>query len=263
MSEPQPDGYDTAVLLELEKAQGQGQGGMALPDKAHRLYARGVLLSNEDPLIPSPRYGPVEGVPPVLDRAIAYVARWPAMSRQWPAIVRTIQCFTDTETSRPLCSSSHSVGSRPGVIALTVDCPLAAAQAIVHETAHLKLRMMGVGNESADRIVANPPDALHESPIVTEMLRPMTAVLHAQYSFMHVLQLDLEMLSQEDDPVVRDDIRSLIARNAPRMAKGLATLRRELRTDAAGAEFCDGFFGWCDAALRASRDVVQMGCDDA
>ncbi len=103
-----------------------------------------------------------------------------------------------------------------------------------------------------------------KASIVTEMLRPMTAVLHAQYSFMHVLQLDLKMLSQEDvDPVVRDDIRSLIARNAPRMAKGLATLRRELRTDAAGAEFCDGFFGWCDATLKASRDVVQMECDDA
>ena len=203
-----------------------------------------------------PRYEPVDTVPPILDRAIGYVARWPAMARQWPAIVRTIQCFTDVQNGGPLRSWSHSVGERPGVIALTVDCPLATAQAIVHETAHLKLRMMGVGNESADRIVANAPDGLYDSPIVTEMLRPMTAVLHAQYSFMHVLQLDLEMLAHEDDPAVRDDIKSLVARNAPRMAKGLDTLRRELRTDAAGAAFCDGFFAWCDAALTASRAAV-------
>lgn len=256
MGEPQPDGYDTAVLLELAA---HGRGVAAPRGNAHRSPAgvEGVTLSNDDPLIPSPPYEPVEGMTGVLERAIAYVARWPAVARQWPLIVRTIQCFTDTKNGRPLRSSSHSIDARPGVIALTVDCPLAAAHAIVHETAHLKLRLMGVRNESADRIVANDPQARYESPIVTEMLRPMTAVLHAQYSFMHVLQLDLEMLSREDDRAVADDMRTLVARNAPRMASGLATLRRELRTDPAGAAFCEGFFGWCETALTHSRSMAS------
>jgi hypothetical protein len=73
---------------------------------------------------------------------------------------------------------------------------------------------------------------------------------------MHVLQLDLEMLAREDDSATRRDIQSLVARNAPRMAKGLATLRRELRTDAEGAHFCEGFFAWCDQALESSREIL-------
>ena len=259
LSRPQPDAYDTDILLEL--------GGDPAPRTARvegpSLCGGRVALSNDDPLMPMPPYLPVGGVPETLERAIFYVARWPAMALQWPRIVRTVQCFTDPFGGGPLRSSSHSVDSRPGTVALTVDCPLATAQALVHETAHLKLRMMGVRNESADRIVANPPDELHESPIVTEMLRPMTAVLHAQYSFMHVLQLDLEMLAKEDDPAVRRDIGKLLARNAPRMARGLATLRRELRTDEEGAAFCEGFFDWCETALERSRQILAGSAEAA
>lgn len=252
MSEPQPGGEDTATLLALDRASRPS------PERGPTVCEGRVALSCEGPLMPSPPYVAVDGIPAVLARAIGYVERWPAMAVQWPQIVRTIQPFTDPVGGGPLRSSSHSVDTRPGVIALTVDCPLATAQAIVHETAHLKLRLMGVRNEAADRIVTNRPEALYESPVVTEMLRPMTAVLHAQYSFMHILQLDLEMLRQEEDADVRRDIKSLLARNAPRMAKGLKTLRRDMRCDEAGAKFCDGFFRWCETALASSRAALAQ-----
>ena len=257
MSRPRADGYDTEEILRLAEAAGARNGGPDAASRSPTVCAGQVALSNDGPLLPCPPYCPVEGVPATLQRAIAYVERWPAMAAQWPRIVATIQCFTDPEHGGKLRSSSHSVDSRPRTIALTVDCPLATAQAIVHETAHLKLRMMGVRNESSDRIVTNASDALYDSPIVRDMKRPMTAVLHAQYSFMHVLQLDLEMLGQERDPQVRRDIKSLISRNAPRMAQGLATLRAEIRTDQPGSAFCEGFFSWCETALEMSRAALN------
>ena len=255
MSEPQPDGKDTATLLALDRAS---RASTTSPESGPTVCGGRVALSCEGPLMPSPPYVAVAGTPEVLARAIDYVGRWPAMAAQWPQIVRVIQPFTDPVGGGALRSSSHSVDTRPGVIALTVDCPLATAQAIVHETAHLKLRIMGVRNEAADRIVTNRPEELYESPVVIEMLRPMTAVLHAQYSFMHILQLDLEMLRQEGDADVRRDIKSLLARNVPRMTKGLATLRRDIQCDEAGAKFCEGFFGWCETALASSRAALAQ-----
>ncbi len=183
-----------------------------------------VALRTEDPLLPAPRFVPDAQAIRALEQALHYVRRWPLAAKQWPDIVHTIQCYHDTEqpTEGPgrLGSASHSVDARFGVIGLTVNCPLATAQAIVHEMAHHKLRAFGVANENAIRIISNPQDELYPSPIVVDRPRPMTAVLHAQYSFIHVTQLDVHMLEQEDDPQVRSDIRALLARNASRMEQG-------------------------------------------
>ena len=191
----------------------------------------------------------------------ASVRRWPAVAAQWPNIVHTIQCYVDADLPAHgpgrLGSSSHSVDGRPGVIGLTVNCPLATAQAVVHEMAHHKLRAFGVANEQAIRIVTNPPDELYASPIVLDRLRPMTAVLHAQYSFIHVTQLDIFMLEQEDDQDVRSDICALLSRNVLRMEMGFQTLRAHARTDIAGRDFLGSFFEWCIAALARGRELLK------
>jgi hypothetical protein len=230
-------------------------------NRAPTIEAGRVALWIEDPLLPSPRFAAFEGVPTNLEQALRYVRRWPAVAAQWPEIVHTIQCFVDTEMSangpRRLGSASHSVDARFGVIGLTVDCPLGAAQAIVHEMAHHKLRAFGVANERAIRIIANAPTELYTSPIVLDRLRPMTAVLHAQYSFIHVTQLDVLMLEQEDDPAVRRDICALLARNASRMEVGFETLRAHARADIAGRDFLRSFYDWCSAVLNKSREVLD------
>jgi hypothetical protein len=64
------------------------------------------------------------------------------------------------------------------------------------------------------------------------------------------------MLEQEEDPQVRSDIRTLLARNASRMEKGFETLRQHARTDAAGREFLGAFFAWCSDVLAASRKLL-------
>jgi HEXXH motif-containing protein len=134
------------------------------------------------------------------------------------------------------------------VIAVTVNCPLGTAQAIVHETAHHKLRAMGVDNEAATRIIRNPADQLFHSPVVG-FPRPMTALLHAHYSFLHVIELDLAMLRGESDPGWRADIITLLRRNVPRVAESGRTIERYAIVDEPGARFISALLDWTTAAL--------------
>ncbi|MFX9012133.1 hypothetical protein ABTN18_20760, partial [Acinetobacter baumannii] len=76
--------------------------------------------------------------------------------------------------------------------------------------------------ETAQRLIANPPSQRFASPIRKDRARPMTAVFHAQYSFIHVTALDLHMLEHAADENERSQYLMLLARNVPRMRAGQA-----------------------------------------
>lgn len=257
MARPQRDGYDTEALLELHRhAPAPWHVGAALRGGAVEIGISGP------PLLPPPRFLPVDPPFGTLHEAIDLVMAWPEMTAQWQRLVGQVQPFTDFETASAggagPGSCSHNESARLGVIGLTVDCSLGAAQAIVHETAHHKLRIMGVDNEAAVRLLINDTATLFFSPIVGRP-RPITAVLHAQYSFMHVLQLDLCLLQTEQSPERRRDLLTLLARNAPRVADMTVTLRSAAHLDSEGAEFMSGLFAWADEALSAARRLLGSG----
>lgn len=267
MAEPSPDGYDTQAVLDLLRNEPApwhpGPPYRSAPPRTPTVADGAVVVRVDgEPLLPAPRFAPVAGLPATLERAVGHVSRWPAMAEQWPRIVHTIQPFTDTtwpaDGSRRLGSSSHNQAARYGTIGLTVDCSLGTAQAIVHEAAHHKLRAMGVDNEAAVRIITNSPDDLYDSPVVVGIPRPMTAVLHAQYAFIHVVQLDLMMLETEEDAERRADIVVLLGRNVPRMEAGAETIRRHATVDADGEVFMEAFMAWSDRVIAAGRRILDQ-----
>jgi len=128
--------------------------------------------------------------------------------------------------------------------------------------AHQKLRALGVSFESARRIVANSPSEQFESPIRKDRKRAMTAVLHAQYSFIHVTALDLKMLAEPSSERERQHILMLLARNVPRMKSGYEVLAQNIKTDEAGRLFIDAFLKWSCAVLQqgqAELDAAGYG----
>jgi len=261
---PQPDGYDSEVALSFraERPTPSGEPPSQIAVRPVGALAGGDVMVGLSalPLLPAPRFAPVEEIAPNLLRALAYVDLWPEAAVQWRRMVQLIECFTDvtipeTERATYLGSASHSVDRRPGHIGLTVDCALATAQAVVHEAAHNKLRALGVGNETAIRIVINPQDELFPSPVVLDRLRPMTAVLHAQYSFVHVLQLNLKMFEAESDVATRTAIRKLIDRNAVRMQAGRDTIAKHARLDREGEAFVGGLVDWTDQLLSQAERI--------
>lgn len=261
MAEPQDDGYDiavTAALMDAEPMPWHAADARCdrIPLGTHPRIAEGRVAVGFDgpPLMPLPRFEPVPGVPATLTEAVARIGCWPAMAAQWPRIVHRVEPYDDM-TRPALGSCSHNQAARFGVIGLTTGCPLGVAQAIVHEASHHKLRALGVDNEAAVRIVRNDPEARFFSPVVGT-LRPMTAVLHAHYAFLHVLTLDLKMFAAFGER--RGPLATLIARNAPRLAATARTIADAMATDAAGEAFIGAMLTWTRRVLAEADALLAV-----
>jgi HEXXH motif-containing protein len=260
MAAPQNDGYDTDITLRLAE---HGSTPSRLPYQRRPTDGATTFCDGMVAVRQAPELGLMTDkiVPSRLDHpnlaiGAAFLARWPAAYAQFGRLVDTVYPYVDPVQASmgeaALGSSSHSYEDQFGSIHATVDNALGFAQAMIHEMAHQKLRALGVAVESADRLVANDPSERFDSPIRKDQTRPMTAVLHAQYSFIHVTALDLHMLAAAETDRERQCILMLLARNVPRMQAGYQEVARHIRTDEPGRLFVDAFMEW-------SRDVLQRG----
>ncbi|HEV7426510.1 MAG TPA: HEXXH motif-containing putative peptide modification protein [Thermoanaerobaculia bacterium] len=267
MAEPQIDQYDTRMTLALATTSGSPlrpepyvrRSSTGLPTIA----GTGVVVRYLDQReLAPPRFALAPPDHPNLSKALGYLRRWPEAYAQFLDLVDSVHPCVDPTISPEMravtsgsCSHSHEWWF--GTVCVTVDSAIGCAQALVHEMAHQKLRALGVSVESAWRLVANDPSELFPSPIRIGVARPMTAVLHAQYSFIYIVELDLRMLAAENDPIVRDHILQLLMRNVMRMEAGYETLARNIRTDAAGECFLDAFLAWARRAIDAGYDALD------
>jgi HEXXH motif-containing protein len=260
MAAPQHDGYDTDITLRLAE---HGSTPSRLPYKRRPVDGDATMCDGMVAVRQAPERGlmtdrivPARLNHPNLAIGAAFLARWPAAYSQFARLVDTVYPYVDPVQASmgeaALGSSSHSYEDQFGSVHATVDNALGFAQAMIHEMAHQKLRALGVAVESADRLVANDPSERFDSPIRKDQTRPMTAVLHAQYSFIYVTALDLHMLAAADGERERQSILMLLARNVPRMQAGYQEVARHIRTDEPGRLFVDAFMDW-------SRDVLQRG----
>jgi HEXXH motif-containing protein len=267
MAEPQEDGYDTEVTLALATTT-------ASPLRAEPYVRRAVegcqticdgqvavRYLDQQEMAP-PQFEPAPADHPNLLRAVEYLRRWPAAYEQFKALIDTVHPCLDQQIApeyRDLTvgSSSHSYEHWFGAVLVTADHAIGCAQALVHEMAHQKLRALGVSLEQAWRLVTNDPAQLYPSPIKIGRQRPMTAVLHAEYSFIYVTELDIRMLEAEADEVVRDQMLQLLMRNVVRMESGYETLARNIKTDSAGAAFVEAFLGWAGRAIERGYELLN------
>ena len=261
---PQDDGYDAEVALLLgEELASSFESARTAPKKPFATFAGGIRLAHvyagvsafastrrECPDAPLAHPTPL--------RAESLLMRWPALWKQLPALLHTVHPALDPTRPTPAKSQypayrSHHFGEYPGTLWATLDSPLGFAQAMAHENAHQKLRTLGVPVEGASRLFRNHPSERYASPIIKGRLRPLTAVFHAAYSFLHVLALDLRIYAQETDAAVRLGLKSAIQHNAVLVDEGTAEVQRHARPDASGAPFLDAFLEWADYELTHAR----------
>ncbi len=261
MAAPQNDGYDTEMTLRL--AENGRTALRPLPYRRRPLDGAVSFCDGRVAIRPAREGGMLSDriVPASLDhpnvaKGGALLARWPEAYAQFVQLVDTVYPYTDPAQASlgeaALGSSSHSYEEEFGSVHATVDDALGFAQALIHEMSHQKLRALGVSIETAERLITNDPSQQFESPIRKDRKRPMPAVLHAQYSFIHVTALDLHMLDTAEGERERQCILMLLARNVPRMHEGYAEVSRNIKTDAAGRLFLDAFMNW-------SEEVMQRG----
>lgn len=189
-------------------------------------------------------------------KAEQYLRLWPEVYGQVPYFVNYINPIqSDFFAAEPLGSSSGCSSDEFGVIYLTANHPFPLAEAIVHEMAHLKLIALGVDYEKATALITNDPGQLYYSP-VRQTGRPMTAVFHAQYSFMHILNLDVLMLeASKTDPLYMQYI-SLAGDTLSKMQEGHLMIQQNIQADKDGIAFINSFMIWSEAVMEKASGII-------
>jgi hypothetical protein len=273
MAQPQVDQYDTQIVLRLAESGTSAQRHQPyirrpVSDVAAQLFDGEVAVRQaQSGGLGSEQYEPAATDSTNLTLASNYLKSWPAIYEQFKQLIDTIYPYIDHSLSilqaqESLGSCSHSYERDFGAILVSIDNALGLAQALVHEMAHQKLRALGVSFETAHRLITNPRDQSFKSPVRVDRPRPMTAVFHGQYSFMHVTALDLHMLDKETDPYIRECLLMLLKRNTIRMIDGYQTIEREIKTDEVGEIFVSAFMEWSASVLdEAEKLLATTGYD--
>ncbi|MBL6448617.1 hypothetical protein JMN32_20060 [Fulvivirga sp. 29W222] len=188
----------------------------------------------------------------MISKSIDYLLDWPEMKEQFPFFVSFINPIQlEFFESNPFGSSSGCHWDEPGLIYLTTNDPFPLAEAMVHEMAHLKLFSLGITMNSASEWISNPAEAMYYSSI-KDTERPMAAVLHAQYSFIHILYLDLILLKKYPTHQDHETWKILTNDTLKRMQTGQEVLERNIKPTKLGEPFIESFLSW-------SKDTIAKG----
>jgi hypothetical protein len=201
---------------------------------------------------------------PNIARAEEWLARWPLGYRQFAFLMRSFHPLllpgaSDDELGFLEGSTKcHSLQAPAmfGAMWSTVDCPFMLAENFVHEMAHQKLYGIGVFKEHCTGLIANDLTEGFRSPVILDRPRPMTAIVHAVYSYMYVTAFDLAILEREPPGARRDSIVLRLDVNLGRLEDGRAEMHGSLRLDAKGEQFFAGFYPWLDELIADGRAVV-------
>lgn len=264
---PQRDGHDSRIALQFAAAAGYVRrpvaGCKSILDG--RIAIRPLEADTE--VEGWCEQGELDSVN--LERAATLLQHWPEGFSQFVCLIDTIfpiravqistaafPSATRAPGSLMLGSASHSEWRRFGSLYTTSHDPIGTAQAFVHELAHQKLRALGVHVDRADRLVINSGEQQFESPVRKDKLRPMTAVVHATYSWFYICQLDCHLvewaLASGGDPEVTL-FQRFLARNISLLAAGLETIHAHVEVDDAGAQFFPEL-------LRQGAALIERAC---
>jgi HEXXH motif-containing protein len=261
VAEPQLDQYDTQVILGL-LSRGRRVESPRRSSGAPTVFDGSVEIRPiEGPYLQMDRLSAAPADDERILVAEGYVRRWPAAFQQFRALMHTFYPVRDITGTRILPggkgSMSHSFADRIGTMCATIEDPVSLSQAFVHEMAHNKLRALGIMVESTQGFITNDPQVLYPSPVLIGTPRPMTAVFHAEYSFIYVTQLDLMILATDPDKELRDYVLVLLKRNVTRMEAGLGLIQDQIQVDSIGRPFVEGFISWAQRVLSEGREIFE------
>ncbi|MCY1062664.1 HEXXH motif-containing putative peptide modification protein [Nannocystis sp. SCPEA4] len=184
--------------------------------------------------------------PLFLDIDDAALAAWRAamteglqrVGHHWPA------ARAELEDSVAVLLPVRSHGLRPhnasvagfrGLITASARPDYMTAQTLVHEAAHNKLSTL----LDVYPVVTNPDDELHPSPFVA-IPRPLTALVHGVYSFLHDIQLTRRMLAAGVPALAEAPMDRYLRKIEDRVAAAMSTLRQHARLTPAGEALLAG-----------------------
>jgi hypothetical protein len=257
IAEPQGDQYDTLVALEFAKQSGYIREGIGNDST----FFDGKVAIREDPsTLHFPDCIPADPSHPNVQKGSDLLRLWQTVFRQFQLLIESVAIVDYTPHSNDLVVGSicGSGNKGFGTIAATINHHVGFAEALVHEMAHHKLRALGIQFEESERIILNPPDQKFHSPIRYDCLRPMPAVLHAQYSYTYVSALDIKLIKAALD-YDRDYsiVEGSLAHNLPKLEFGLRVIQDNATLDPAGNNFIEGLIDWSKQIFRDAYVIFE------
>ena len=254
MARPQSDGYDTAIVNLSRRSISQPtqytprSGGLSqIPLK----YLEHISDSS---------LTPITSASSIVGRGYLLLETWPEATVQALELLDWIETGkslrnTEDEITGSICGSS---ANHFRVVQSVANGCVGYVEGIVHEMAHQKLRTFGVDIETADALITSNQPTLYPSPVRFDKPRPLSAVLHGQYSYIYVAALYEAILRKSTDEVAKNAL--LVTRLpslVPRLAFGKEILSKGQFTSE-GARFLKGLDEWTDELLGQLRGHLRV-----
>jgi len=153
--------------------------------------------------------------------------------------------------------------------------PVTAGDGIIHEVWHQRLHALGIDFEThAGLFFTNADTEVYDSPIRKDKLRPMPAVIQAQYSYIGVTEyyktlidklFDSETPTPTDPPnnnninvSALDSWLSLSAHNVYRIREGVDTINANIKpTSDIGERFLLGYMNYANRVITEAIDQLK------
>jgi hypothetical protein len=150
-----------------------------------------------------------------------------------------------------------------------------AGDGIIHEVWHQRLHALGIDFEThAGLFFTNTDTEVYDSPIRKDKLRPMPAVIQAQYSYIGVTEyyktlidklFDSETPTPDDPPnnininaTSLDSWLSLSAHNVYRIQEGVDTINANIKpTSDIGERFLLGYMNYANRVITEAIDQLR------
>jgi len=253
IAQPQADGYDTAVIL----GQAFERRGLRkeTPRPGQPAFCDGAVALARCPY-ELPGLVPAHFEHPNIAEAEALLKMWPAGYRAFRE-----QCSVfwpmEREPRRPPNSrgvrSGHDwQGVDPMGVFVTVYDPQGCVEGLVHEIGHIRLASLGISVETHDgSLLLNGVDELYQSPVRSDILRPMCAVFHGEYAWAMLSEADLWIGKERPD-----DAAYYLARNVPKLEFGLQVMRTHGRYTPDGQAFFAAFYEWVESIIQRGKRLL-------
>lgn len=185
-------------------------------------------------LMREPRYKEADASNLEILEAFNYLSCWSDGFNQFEQLTQAVGIFNDTavqEEYRDLAvgSTSASYGLPSGYMCVTVDNGLGCAQAMIHELAHQKLRLMGIDEKSPISPFCSGSEIKKVNSILDSRIHCfVNKAFHDLYAYMHILELDLNIYRNELPDDVKENVQQLLSKNVIRVSSGVSELLPKL-----------------------------------
>jgi hypothetical protein len=263
--EPCVDGADTQQIEQLVEATALAELGTAFEWP----IGPGALINAEvrtlDFVPKLTNIVATSVTPEFLQEVDALLQVWPTYYAQIRALLVAVypvlRGTEDTAIPRPgirggsYGTRGKDVARHFGQVYGTADNPHGFAEAIVSSIGNWKLYSTGIKTDVwSNTLITNGMQDLVRAQVRTEVeLKPIGAVLHAQYAILHILEWNLRMAASNTFPQWAGWYEFGIKQHAPRIERGLATLEVDAQTTPAGAEVMEGLCAWSRRLLSESQ----------